>query len=772
MKTLITLVALFCISGINAKISERLTITNDFLVLQISDHEIQLKSRQLTDLNICNIDIPGSMVDFSRILVTDAIWGEGEQIKVRYDTGRWLTFRLYTGNPFLHIHTLMENSNNYDVEINKLDIASINMTIGNMGTKLNVLGTGGLTSAEASQGSFGYTMLVEPDSRHSILTAWLTQKQGVGLMTPKMDAAKKKYQVKAELEFGNYRVGKKQTRDTDVLLIGLFKDGRDGLELYADHLVKAYQIKLPARPEVYCTWYHRNLNGSGASTEKELVDNARFAKNNLKDFGLSTFQIDDHWQSSMIDGMTYKNQHLFMADKKIGNGPLKTFAEANFNYPSGMEAIARDLQKEGFTAGIWFMPFSGDVHNSCFDAEIFAKRSWTGAPYEAVRWSGTCIDATHPAGESFLRKRFRRIYDWGYRYLKVDGLHTGAPSENVYVQRSYQGEPVYGNAQLFDSNKTFVECFRKGLTLLREEASDAFVLGCSATQNMSSFAPAFGLVDAMRVGPDNDKACEGQWNNVTRGADYAGNLYFLNNKVWYNDPDPYYVRESNPLNKARWMVSWQSIAGVMSSTSMQYSHLSAERLDLIKRGLPTHTLNARPVDILENEKPQIWLVGNNHMKVVGLFNWKEKEPVSINYDLLRMGLNETQEYELFDFWGNTYLGKISGRLSQILDPASCKVLAMRTVQPYPQVVSTSRHITQGIVDIEDEQWHSSSRILSGRSRVIKGDKYELRLIVPDGYLIKKAMCENKSMSVLKEGKLLRVSYIPHKTQSVDWIIEF
>lgn len=137
-----------------------------------------------------------------------------------------------------------------------------------------------------------------------------------------------------------------------------------------------------------------------------------------------------------------------------------------------------------------------------------------------------------------------------------------------------------------------------------------------------------------------------------------------------------------------------------------------------------------------------------------------------------MGLNETQEYELFDFWGNTFLGKMSGRLSQVLEPASCKVLAVRNVQPYPQVISTSRHITQGIVDIESEQWHSSSRILSGRSRVVKGDKYELRLIVPDGYIIKKTVCDNRSMSVSKEGNLLRVSYIPRKTQSVDWVIEF
>ena len=74
-----------------------------------------------------------------------------------------------------------------------------------------------------------------------------------------------------------YLVKSGKERDTDILLIGFFEDGREGLELYGDYLAKAYQIHLPAKPEVYCTWYHRNLSGSGASTEKLLAENADFA---------------------------------------------------------------------------------------------------------------------------------------------------------------------------------------------------------------------------------------------------------------------------------------------------------------------------------------------------------------------------------------------------------------------------------------------------------------------------------------------------------------
>ena len=101
-----------------------------------------------------------------------------------------------------------------------------------------------------------------------------------------------------------------------------------------------------------------------------------------------------------------------------------------------MQYTAKHLKQAGFTPGLWFMPFSGDMHNPYFSKEIFAKHLWSDVPYDVKKWSGTCIDATNPAGEKFLRERFKRIYDWGYRYYKIDGLHTGAPSENIYVTRS------------------------------------------------------------------------------------------------------------------------------------------------------------------------------------------------------------------------------------------------------------------------------------------------------------------------------------------------
>jgi len=43
------------------------------------------------------------------------------------------------------------------------------------------------------------------------------------------------------------------------------------------------------------------------------------------------------------------------------------------------------------------------------------------------------------------------------------------------------------------------------------------------------------------------------------------------------------------------------------------------------------------------------------------------------------------------------------------------------------LVSTSRHVTQGIVDVTGETWNAARKTLSGVSQVVGNDPYELRV---------------------------------------------
>ena len=693
--------------------------------------------------------------------------GKGRSLVLKHGD-RITTATIHDQDPFVYLESHVENASGEPVVFDQIRVADLvfESSEGADASKWSTLGSGGMKPAGTPENSFAYYAVADVASRNGVVCAWLTQQRGLGAMLPVYKDGQ--LRVGAELEFGNLRIQPNQARETDTLVIGFFSDVRLGLERFADEVAQTYDIHLKPKPDVFCTWYARRHSADGALTEDALAVNAAFAKAHLQPFGLNVFQIDDHWQADSHSKST--------VDENLDKGPIKIFKETNTNYPSGMPLAAEKLRRDGFVPGIWYMPFAAESKGAAtdFPPEIFAKDPETGKPISNTRWSGATIDSTSPDGEAFLRDRFQRIQKWGYSYIKVDGLHLGAPSHNIYVHRIPAGKSLRP-AVLHNPDKTFIEGYRYGLKMLREETPGTFVLGCTSTQNMVSFAPIFGMVDAMRVGPDNDLATKGDWKELVFGADFAGNLWFLNNRVWYNDPDPFYVRESNPLAKARWMASWLAVSGAMNTTSERYGELPPERLDIIKRTLPAHDFPARPVDILEHEKPALWIVGNDRLHIVGLFNWDEKNSTTIACDPARMGLDTSKKYDVFDFWANRYLGTVSGTWNETLEGAGCRVLALRETATYPQLLSTSRHITQGLIDVKSESWDPAARILSGTSAMVAGDPYELCLVCPDALSptnISVNENDGTCSGFTREGNLVRVTITPKKTGAVDWALTF
>jgi hypothetical protein len=604
--------------------------------------------------------------------------------------------------------------------------------------------------------------VAEPQSRHGMVAAYLTHERGVGSFFPKADPESQSLDLATRVDFGNLQAQPGQSRPTEILLMGCFADTRRGLEAYAEAVARHYRIQLPRNPGVYCTWYH-----SGASDEAMIAANTDFAADNLKPFGLTVMQIDDHWQRKLPKG--------FPGDDNFKTtGPVKVFMDSREdNYPSGMAQTAKYIAQAGMVPGIWFMPFAGNYQNPTFDHRLFAKNS-DGSPFHDSRWSGTCLDLTHPDAQAFVRDRTRRIYDWGYRYFKIDGMHTGLATYNIYVNTVFKEQDL-GAARLHNPGMTHVQAYREGLKILRQTAPGTFILGCNVSQNMLSMGPAFGLIDAMRIGPDNGGAGSGRWNHVTLGAWHGNNLYFLNNRVWHNDPDPVYVRTGNPLHQARWMCSWLAVSGSMHTSSEQYGQLHPDRLDLLKRCLPAHSLPARPVDYLETDRPQAWLVRNDRLKILALFNWQETDPTPVTLALERLDLDPSRDYIAFDFWEDRFIGPFTGQFDHTLDPASCLVLALRPTADHPQLLSTSRHITQGLIDVVDERWDPTTRTLSGSSEVIAGDRYELRVATPAGesWEVAEATAGKQVMDLrLARPSGVRLSFTPQKTGTVDWHIRF
>lgn len=146
------------------------------------------------------------------------------------------------------------------------------------------------------------------------------------------------------------------------------------------------------------------------------------------------------------------------------------------------------------------------------------------------------------------------------------------------------------------------------------------------------------------------------------------------------------------------------------------------------------TVVSRPADLVANRAPGIWPVVSHatdrlpRRVVVGLFNWENTEEKRFDVPLVALGLPEAGTYIAFDLWRNALTPPFQGRLVHTLQPQGSTVLTVRPVLDRPQLIATSRHIKQGLLDVTAERWEATTRTLSGVSETVAGDRYELRIL--------------------------------------------
>ncbi|MEI8371724.1 MAG: glycoside hydrolase family 36 protein [Planctomycetota bacterium] len=704
----------------------------------------------LSDGRIGKEDLSGVSLSSTKIAQIDQI------ILIQHKDGQQDSITLPKDLPWAFLQTYVVNTGKESLVVNRTPLFQAKVDFGHAVDQLKILGTGGLSKPGRQIGSYMWLAAAEPKSRNGIVAGFLTTQRGSGVVFA--EAKEKQLQIKAQLEHGRLTVKPGEMVELETFAIGYFDDVRLGLEAWADEVARRHKIKLPPQPCGYCTWYH-----AGSSNETAMVKQTEIAAKELAPFGFNFMQIDDGWQ----DGVSK-------------NGPKKNFTrvQANGPYPAGMKKTADMIRGHGLTPGIWFMPFAGTWNDPWFKdhQDWFAKRVG-GKPFD-TSWGGTCMDMTNPDARKYLHDYVVQMsHDWGYRFFKMDGLSTGAVVSPQYVNLGYKDDHL-GDAVLHDPNKTNIEAYRSGLELVREAAGkDVFLLGCCAAQNMRSYGGAFGLVDAMRVGPDNGGD---DWNSVLTGPLIASRHYHLNGRVWYNDPDVVYVRPSLSLDQARANASWVAITGQLFMVSDDFTKLKPERLEVLKRVMPAHGRQARPVDLLEEEIPRIWLVTDNRggirRDVIGLFNWDNK-PWNADYALDRVGLPESKRYVAFDFWGNRLLPPVEGRLKVTLPPTSCMILAVRPESDHPQVISTSRHVTQGMVDLPEEKWDASTKTLSGQSKVVAGDPHEIRIALgaeSTRWHVTRTQANSgpATVALSQEKDLIRVLIKTATGGDIEWSVQF
>jgi hypothetical protein len=683
---------------------------------------------------------------------------ENDEITLRNEDYR-LSILPEADSPFFLI-TVEPFSREGRTPLEKIVVPAISLNNPEKPRELRTFGSGGLKPADEPSGSYAFLGVVHPGSNAGCLAGWLSSRYGSGIF---FSAAEEDGNVSLtpQIDYGAWRVPSEGDFG-EVMVFGAFADLRDGLEAYGKALAARNHVQIKPAPCGYCTWYSNKHRGCG--DEESTAEFAQVAAEKLVPYGMNFFQIDDGWQLGASN-----------------NGPNKNFTAHNHDgpYRSGIKATADRLHSLGLKTGLWFMPFSGNFDDPWFaDKQDFFVRSAIdyplagekntrrfpninqkkGAPYETF-WGGTALDMTFPKTQAYVRDMVRRIArEWGCDYFKIDGMWNGAAVEQLYVNDEYLPDDI-GNQIFADPSASNIEAYRTGLSLVREAAGDdVFILGCNISQNMRTMNASIGYVDAMRIGPDNGPS----WEGIRLGPWRATNRYFYNGRVWWNDPDPVYVRDEIPLKHAQAITSWAAISGQLYAFSDWLPDLSAERVNVLRRTMPNHgKTSVRPVDLFTSDLARVWVLTDPAVEnlrpkraVVGIFNWNGSDAESFRLTAEALGIENAEEYAIHDFWQDRFVasGGANTPLDVTIPAASCLVAAVRPIfDERPVLLSTSRHVTQGILEVEKEIWDSETGTLTVEIDPVKGAlAEELRYRLS---LWRRAPCEEVSVDLSTGGKV-------------------
>jgi|GEM_PF-1081201 len=429
--------------------------------------------------------------------------------------------------------------------------------------------------------------------------------------------------------------------------------------------------------------------------------------------------------------------------------------------PQYMRDISDYIRSRGMIPGIWMAPFGvapyeeSDIHPEWFihKADGSAITTFSGLSYDDVRHYCSAVlnvnneEAVNTWFAGFLKQVSNQ---WNYDYFKMDGI----PAILKVYKQSVDGGGVDG--------------VRRGLQIIRS------VLGPEKYINTSWGRPIEGIdiVNGSRVGGDTEQA-----GQVVSRVAVAQN--YLNNVAWYSDPDGAANMYASTTARARLNFQGRALLGQPYVTDDNWTKVPDNILYVWQRTLPTiesFPVNLYPISdpdrydhfILKINKP--W----GAWDIVGLNNY-ENRPTKLTLDLERLPLSSEEVY-LYDFWNQKYLGTYSKnakivRNMEALDADCFSVIPVQ--EDRPVLLSTSRHITQGGIDIdnmsvteEKDEW-----LISGTSKhLIKDDPYDLAFI-SNGYILDNATVKNGSVKILNNKGIARVRIIP-KQSEIIWALSF
>lgn len=459
--------------------------------------------------------------------------------------------------------------------------------------------------------------------------------------------------------------------------------------------------RFPLPPTGWSSWY----NYYTELTSDDMVENAQWMHDHFAGYGLTYIQLDDAWQG---------------VGRGLGSNRDWTTIDVRFR-ELGMAGLATKIRSLGFEPGIWIAPFGQSNPQVLAQNDVFVKDR-SGKPL-SEGWVGDfVVDPTATGSADYLRNLMATLKGWGYSYFKTDGF----PPTIDFLQANLANLRTPPKFAPGGERVAAEELFRSALPAMREAIGpESYWIGCWGIS-----LPALGYVNGARTEGDVKTSYEGYRRAVGAIQGWA----FLHNIGWYCDPDAVLVRPPLSDGVARGWATAMGISGQSLFASDRMRDLPESRVELLRRIFPTTDIRALDLNKVSAATRSIWdlkiahpqPVGRNY-DVVAVFNLDQFKAESRLVSWAELGLDPAQPHHVYDFWGKAYLGAWERGVFIDVPPGDVRLLSIVPMLDKPQVISTSRHVTQGWLDLKSLSDSSTDGLhtIQGTSSVIANDPYTL-----------------------------------------------
>ena len=150
-----------------------------------------------------------------------------------------------------------------------------------------------------------------------------------------------------------------------------------------------------------------------------------------------------------------------------------------------------------------------------------------------------------------------------------------------------------------------------------------------------------------------------------------------------------------------------------------------------------------------------------------------------------LGLDPFAKWRVHSFWDDVYLGILgAGDALEIeMNGLECEMFRVTKAKAHPQVVSTTRHVLQGWMDVADEKWDAEERVLSGTAKHIASCTTESLVIAADTAdgkvfpLVKAAVSPEDAaagvtVAAVETNGTVRIALTVPQARDIKWRVTF